>query len=235
MINGKYVNVVIVAAGTGSRMNSKLNKQFIDLDGVPVIARTIKAFNDSKIIDKIVVVISEELKANFINEIELKYDFHKLYKIVVGGKERQESVFNGLNSLEPSDDIVLIHDGARPFISNILIEKIVQNSIEHKALIVAVPVKDTIKVVNNNMKVEKTLNRESLWAVQTPQVFRLNEIIEAHVYASENNIVATDDASLYELLGKEVHIIYGDYNNIKITTIEDLTISKIILDQINLK
>ena len=220
--------VVIVAAGTGSRMNMGINKQFIKLEGKEIIAYTIEKFYNNSNIEDIVVVVKEDESEFFKKEILDKYNF-KNVKIAYGGKERQDSVYNGLKLLDEKCDVVLIHDGARPFVSDKIIDKSIEEAKEHKAIVVGVPVKDTIKVIDNDKNILDTPNRSVLWAVQTPQTFDYNILIDAYKDAFKNKFYGTDDAMLVERIGYKVKMLEGSYNNIKITTQEDLNIGSQIL------
>ena len=220
--------VVIVAAGTGSRMNIGINKQFIKLEGKEIIAYTIEKFYNNSNIEDIVVVVKEDESEFFKKEILDKYNF-KNVKIAYGGKERQDSVYNGLKLLDEKCDVVLIHDGARPFVSDKIIDKSIEEAKEHKAIVVGVPVKDTIKVIDNDKNIVDTPNRSVLWAVQTPQTFYYNILIDAYKDAFKNKFYGTDDAMLVERIGYKVKMLEGSYNNIKITTQEDLNIGSQIL------
>ena len=220
--------VVIVAAGTGSRMNMGINKQFIKLEGKEIIAYTIEKFYNNSNIEDIVVVVKEDESEFFKKEILDKYNF-KNVKIAYGGKERQDSVYNGLKLLDEKCDVVLIHDGARPFVSDKIIDKSIEEAKEHKAIVVGVPVKDTIKVIDNDKNIVDTPNRSVLWAVQTPQTFNYNILIDAYKDAFKNKFYGTDDAMLVERIGYKVKMLEGSYNNIKITTQEDLNIGSQIL------
>ena len=220
--------VVIVAAGTGSRMNMGINKQFIKLEGKEIIAYTIEKFYNNSNIEDIVVVVKEDESEFFKKEILDKYNF-KNVKIAYGGKERQHSVYNGLKLLDEKCDVVLIHDGARPFVSDKIIDKSIEEAKEHKAIVVGVPVKDTIKVIDNDKNIVDTPNRSVLWAVQTPQTFDYKILIDAYKDAFKNKFYGTDDAMLVERIGYKVKMLEGSYNNIKITTQEDLNIGSQIL------
>ena len=220
--------VVIVAAGTGSRMNMGINKQFIKLEGKEIIAYTIEKFYNNSNIEDIVVDVKEDESEFFKKEILDKYNF-KNVKIAYGGKERQDSVYNGLKLLDEKCDVVLIHDGARPFVSDKIIDKSIEEAKEHKAIVVGVPVKDTIKVIDNDKNIVDTPNRSVLWAVQTPQTFDYNILIDAYKDAFKNKFYGTDDAMLVERIGYKVKMLEGSYNNIKITTQEDLNIGSQIL------
>ena len=220
--------VVIVAAGTGSRMNMGINKQFIKLEGKEIIAYTIEKFYNNSNIEDIVVVVKEDESEFFKKEILDKYNF-KNVKIAYGGKERQDSVYNGLKLLDEKCDVVLIHDGARPFVSDKIIDKSIEEAKEHKAIVVGVPVKDTLKFIDNDKNIVDTPNRSVLWAVQTPQTFDYNILIDAYKEAFKNKFYGTDDAMLVERIGYKVKMLEGSYNNIKITTQEDLNIGSQIL------
>lgn len=220
--------VVIVAAGTGSRMNMGINKQFIKLEGKEIIYYTIEKFYRNENIEDIVVVVKEEEAEFFRKEILDKYNFKNI-KIAYGGKERQDSVYNGLKSLDKNCNIVLIHDGARPFVSDKIINKSIEEARENKAIVVGVPVKDTIKVIDNDNNIVDTPNRSLLWAVQTPQTFEYNLLIKSYEDAFKENFYGTDDAMLVERIGYKVKMVEGSYNNIKITTQEDLNLGNQIL------
>lgn len=223
------VAAVIVAGGSGKRMGMKIKKQFIELEGKAILAHTIEAFNKCKVIDEIIVVVGKEDIAKVKTEIVSRYGYDKVIQIIEGGTERQESVYNGLMAVAKEVQYVMIHDGARPFISQEILEKALIMTKEKHATVVAVPVKDTIKVVNEALEVEATPNRSTLWSVQTPQSFKKELLIKAYDYAKEKSLIVTDDSMLVEAYGKKVHVVEGDYNNIKITTSEDLVLGQAIL------
>lgn len=220
--------VVIVAAGTGSRMNMGINKQFIKLEGKEIIAYTIEKFYNNSNIEDIVVVVKEDESDFFKKEILDKYNFKNI-KIAYGGKERQDSVYNGLKLLDKKCHVVLIHDGARPFVSDKIIDNCIKEAKNHKAVVVGVPVKDTIKVIDKDKYIVDTPNRSVLWSVQTPQIFDYNILIDAYKDAFKNGFYGTDDAMLVERIGYKVKMVEGSYNNIKITTQEDLNLGSQIL------
>ena len=213
--------VVIVAAGSGSRMKRDINKQFIKLDGKEIIAYTIEKFYKSEDIDDIVIVIKENEEKYFIENIINKYGFDNI-KLAYCGKERQDSVYNGIKKLNRNCEIVLIHDGARPFVNEDIIKNSIEEAKENNAVVVGVPVKDTIKVVDSDGNIVDTPNRSLLWSVQTPQSFKYEIITKAYEYAYSNDYYGTDDAMLVEHIGYNVKMIEGSYDNIKITTEEDL-------------
>ena len=223
--------VMIVAAGSGKRMNAGMNKQFIEINGKEIVAHTIERFNNSSLIDEIVLCIKEE-EEDFVREnIIEKYGFKDIV-ISYGGKERQDTINNGLEKVSPNCDILLIHDGARPFVTDEIIENAVNETKKLKATVVGVMVKDTIKVVDGNEIVD-TPNRANLWAAQTPQSFDFNLIKDAYELAYRDGFYGTDDAMIAEHAGHKVYMIQGSYDNIKITSPEDLAISEVISRGIN--
>lgn len=213
--------VIIVAAGSGSRMKANINKQFIKLDDKEIITYTIEKFYNNENINDIVIVVKEGEAEFFKKEILDKYSFNNI-KIAYGGKERQDSVYNGIKALDKNCKYVLVHDGARPFVNEEIINRLLEEVKKFKSVVVGVPVKDTIKVVNSNNDIVDTPNRSTLWSVQTPQAFDCNVIKRAYEDAFENDFYGTDDAMLVERIGYTVKIIYGSYNNIKVTTPEDI-------------
>ena len=220
------ISAIILAGGKGKRMNSSISKQFIEIKGKPIIYYTIKKFNDNKKIDNIVIVLSEDeieyFKENILNKYELKVD-----KIVIGGAERQDSVYNGLKSLENSEtDIVLIHDGARPFISDRIIDDGIKYATIHGACAPGVMPKDTIKIKGESNFSVDTPNRDRLVAIQTPQVFKFKEILECHKKVKIEKVVVTDDTMVVERYGNNVYLYNGEYTNIKVTTPEDLILGE---------
>ena len=220
------ISAIILAGGKGKRMNSSISKQFIEIKGKPIIYYTIKKFNDNKKIDNIVVVLSQEEIEYFKENILKKYDL-KVDKIVIGGAERQDSVYNGLKSLENTEtDIVLIHDGARPFISDRIIEDGIKYASIYGACAPGVMPKDTIKIKEKNNFSIDTPNRETLVAIQTPQIFRFREILECHKKVKMDKVVVTDDTMVVERYGTKVYLYDGEYTNIKVTTPEDLILGE---------
>jgi 2-C-methyl-D-erythritol 4-phosphate cytidylyltransferase len=204
-------------------------KQFHSLGGKPILAHTLDKFETCPLIRSILLVVGQEDMDYCLKEIIEKYKFQKVSQIVPGGKRRQESVKNGIDALPKDADVVAIHDGVRPFVTNAMIEDTIHSAARVGAVVLAMPVKDTIKVSNPDGTVLKTLDRESLWQIQTPQTFRVNVIKEAYYRAAEDGFVGTDDASLVERLGVKVHILPGSYTNIKITTPEDLFLANLFL------
>lgn len=220
--------VIIVAAGKGKRMGTKCAKQFLDLNGKPVLAHTLDKFEINQNIDNIIIVVGEEQKEYCERNILKKYMYKKVSAVVEGGKERQDSVYNGLKSIPKDTSIVLVHDAVRPFIEQKQIDNVIITATEKKACALAVPVKDTIKYVNEDNVIEQTPDRNRLWAVQTPQGFTYDILIKAYEHAIKYNYIGTDDAALVEVI-HDVHIVEGSYKNIKITTKEDLDYGKVLL------
>ena len=218
--------VVIPAAGQGKRMKMGKNKQFIEIQSKPVIIHTLEVFEHDPWCEGIVIVVNDKEHEEFHKLIE-QYNISKVASVVTGGLERQNSVYNGLKVINDTE-IVLIHDGARPFIKRSMIHKLVNGAQKSGAAIVAVPVKDTIKRVSA-LEVTETVERSSLWAVQTPQAFRISVVLNAHELAEDTGFHGTDDASLVEHLGETVTVIEGDYQNIKLTTPDDLLFAEAIM------
>ena len=220
------ISAIILAGGKGKRMGAPVSKQFIEIKGKPIIYYTIKKFSENKKIDNIVVVLSKDEVGYFKENILEKYNL-KVDNIVIGGTERQDSVYNGLKSLEATNtDIVLIHDGARPFISDRIIDDGIKFAQVYGACAPGVMPKDTIKIKNESNFSVSTPERGSLVAIQTPQVFKFNEILECHEKIKINNIVVTDDTMVAEKFGYSVYLYDGEYTNIKVTTPEDLILGE---------
>ncbi len=215
----------------GKRMGASINKQYLLLDGKPILAHTLELFQQADFIDEIFIVVpTEEIEYCRIHLVE-KYGIDKVRQIVAGGTERQFSVLNGLRALDcAADDIVLIHDGVRPFAPLAALKRSIDMALEYDGALVAVPVKDTVKIVKDAF-VAATPPREALWLAQTPQTFRYKVIRAAHELAEAEGFIGTDDTSLLERIGKKIHVVIGDYRNIKITTPEDLILAEAFLQK----
>lgn len=224
------VSAVIVAGGKGERMGYDIPKQYIDINGREILSITLDVFESCESIDEIILVVPENYIDFCIKNIVEKYCFKKVKKIVKGGCSRQESVYNGLLNCNPHCEVVVIHDGVRPFINKNIIEKSIEGAKKYEACAVGVYVKDTIKTIDDEKFIVSTLKRDELIAIQTPQTFKYDLILKSHEYARKNNINATDDCALVERKGYKVKIIEGSYFNIKITTVEDIVIAKAIYD-----
>jgi len=220
---------IIVAAGRGTRIGGALSKQYLALDGVPILRRTIEAFVRSGLFNEIFVVVAADDMAYCRRHILDGLPTEPQLRLVAGGRERQESVSNGLEAVGgQEDDAVLIHDGVRPFITPDALRNCLASVHQHGAGILAVPARDTLKVVGEDRRIAETLARKNIWQAQTPQGFRLGLIREAHRRAREEGFCGTDDAQLVERLGHGVAIIPGSRFNIKITTPEDLPLAEAI-------
>lgn len=223
---------IVLAGGSGSRMKSSVKKQYLLIEGMPVLCYSLSAFQSSNCIDEIILVCGkgeiEQCRKDFVE----KYGYTKVSHIVEGGKERYHSVYEGLKAIEDCD-YVLIHDGARPFIDESMIKRIMQELPNCRASVVGVPVKDTIKMSNADGYVEQTLPRELLWSIQTPQSFEYNLIRNAYDQLAQEepaDLKITDDAMVAEYFAHiPVKLIEGSYENIKITTPEDLLLAEMIL------
>ncbi len=229
MYKNNYVSAIIAAAGMSNRMGSRINKQFIAIDGKPILAHTLDKFQKCKYIDEIILVSKEEEIEYCQKEIIKKYKFNKVRKIVKGGRERQDSIYNGLLALDERTNIVISHDGARPFVKIENIVDSIEGVINHKACVIGIPVKDTIKVVDSEDDVFTTPNRATLWAAQTPQAFYRDIIMSSYLKAIEDDYRGTDDSSIVERTGQRVKMIMGSYENIKITTPEDLLLGESLI------
>ena len=222
------IYAIILAAGKGKRMGTHTNKQFLCINERPLLYYTVKAFSDNSLISKIIIVCSEDEIEYCEKEIVSKYGFEKVLSIVKGGVERQHSVYNGLLAAEGAD-IVLIHDGARPFASNTIIEDGIKYAKLYGASTCGVTPKDTIKIRDSEGFSLDTPDRNTLFSVQTPQCFKYNIIMESHSKIQMENINVTDDTMVVERYGHKVWLYQGSYENIKITTPEDLIIAERIL------
>lgn len=226
----KKVGVIIAAAGSGTRMKSELNKVLLPLAGIPILVRSIMKFTQYDWVEEIVVVVKAEDETT-IAQLMTEWNITKLKRLVVGGEQRQDSVYAGLQALDSQLDAVMIHDAARPLIRNEDLERIYQALDEHDAVGIAVPVKDTIKQVDDNLIITQTPDRNTLWAIQTPQAFSYNLIMQAYGATLHNGWQVTDDCALVEKLGHRVKLVSGSYTNIKITTPEDMLTAKAFLQE----
>ncbi|SCW73408.1 2-C-methyl-D-erythritol 4-phosphate cytidylyltransferase [Paenibacillus tianmuensis] len=215
------LGVVVVAAGRGSRMRTQESKQYLLLDGKPILVHTLELFDRLEAVSDVVLVTGADDVERCRGYIET-YGLRKVKRVIPGGKERQDSVYQGLLALDGAVRWVMVHDGVRPFADREHIVACLDKAIETEAAVLAVPVKDTIKIVDGEGLIQATPDRRSLWAIQTPQAFRFSLLREAHERAREEGFVGTDDAMLVERLGVRVAVVEADYYNIKITTPEDL-------------
>jgi 2-C-methyl-D-erythritol 4-phosphate cytidylyltransferase len=230
----KKIYALIPAAGMGKRMGAGQNKQYLLLDGKPILAHTLKVFQDAPFIAGIYLITPEPEIAFCQSDVVERYGFSKVRAIVAGGAERQHSVLNGLTAMQQEgvgpEDLVLIHDGVRPFVSSDLLQRAASAAGEFGGAVVAVPVKDTVKVARDGI-ITATPPREELWLAQTPQAFRYGLIRSAHDAAQSEGFLGTDDASLVERQGWPLRVVMGDYQNIKITTPEDMLLAQAFLQR----
>lgn len=224
---------IILAAGQGKRMQCDIQKQYLPLNGKPMIYYSLKAFQESCIHEMVLVVGAGEVEY-VQNEIVNRWGFYKVKSVVEGGKERYHSVYEGLKMI-PECDYVLIHDGARPLITDAIIETALSGAIEFKACAVGVPAKDTIKVADKNGFADKTPDRKLLWQIQTPQAFfypLIRNAYELLFQNKENQNGITDDAMVVETMSRhKVKLVTGSYLNLKVTTPEDIAIAQVLLNQ----
>ena len=222
------VSAIIVAAGKGIRMKDTIRKQYLDLAGLPILAHSVMAFDSCDLIDNIFLAVPKEdieyCLTNILSSLELKSKVN----LIIGGPRRQDSVYNGLKSIDKYCDTVVVHDGVRPFIAPEKIDETIEMCNEYDGVVIATPAVDTMKEVNNSLIV-KTLNRASIWQVQTPQTFHREVLERAFEKANKNNFIGTDEASLVEHLGARIVVLKGDRRNIKVTCREDLKIASCLL------
>ena len=219
---------VIVAAGKGTRMGPNVDKLFLEVAGHPVVAHTWQRFNDAACIGEIVLVIRDGMQSAFA-ELAQQCGFRKAHRFVIGGRERQASVWNGLEALSPTAEIVAIQDGARPCTSAALIEATIVTASETGAAVAAIPVTDTIKESNDGRFAERTMDRAKLWAVQTPQTFRVEVIRRALTEVRRRKMVVTDDTAACELIGQPVRLVTSVAPNPKVTVPADLPYIELLL------
>ena len=224
-----HVNVVIVAAGKGTRLQSELPKPFLSVAGRPILVHTLRRFEPIEVVRRIVVVVAAEREALCRELLHTHGPWPQPIAVVHGGAERQDSVQKGLAALETQCEIVVIHDAARPFISVEAIQRSIDAAAETGSAVVATPVRDTIKRADAQHTIRETVSRHDLWLAQTPQTFQVGVIREAHQWAQQRGIVGTDDATLVEQMGRPVRIVPGDALNFKITTPDDLALAQAVL------
>ena len=217
---------IIPAGGAGRRLRSSVAKQYLLLDGVPVLARTLTIFQQAKIIDEIILVVPEDDLISARKQLVDKYNLTKVIAIVAGGNERQDSVRNGLYAIAGICNVVVIHDGVRPLLTGEMISKVVAAAKNSGASSIGVKVKDTVKQTADSDLVAATLPRNNLWLTQTPQAFAFDVLQKAFAAAASDKFYGTDDASLVERIGVKVKMIAGSYENIKITTPDDLIVAE---------
>ncbi len=229
---------IITAAGRGTRFKSNISKQFLNIYGKPILAHTLSIFEKIPGIDSIFVTVPKDYLKSCREDIIEKYTFKKVKKLVVGGRNRQESIYNALKAIPAANtDIVLIHDGVRPLVTSLEVRKTIEKLVKDnkkdpqvKGVIVAAPAKETIKKIKKNT-IDSTIPRGKVWHAQTPQTFFYREIMEAYSKAFEDGFIGTDDSSLMERMGWKVNILRGRHENIKITTPTDLFLAELIMNK----
>lgn len=224
------MSAIIPAAGRGERMGNSVSKQFIKVKGIPILAYTIRIFEELKEINEIFLIIPPLEMELYLKEIIEKYNFKKVLKLIPGGSRRQDSVYNGLKEIREDTDIVVIHDAVRPFTDKDIIKESIDSAYMFGGAAAGVEVKDTVKMGSEDGFIYKTLDRSRLIFIQTPQAFKREILTKAYSMAYIDNIKGTDDASFVERLGYKIKIIKGSYKNIKITTPDDLIIAENFLE-----
>jgi 2-C-methyl-D-erythritol 4-phosphate cytidylyltransferase len=224
-----HTMAIVPAAGSGNRMGRDVSKQYLSLGGMPLLVHTLKVFEGCPLVDNVLVVVPPSDIEVVHNTILAPWKLKKVAGVIPGGKERQDSVRAGIEALDADTGIVIIHDAVRPFVTIELISQCIRAAGQEGAVTVGVPVKDTVKEVAPDGRVMRTCDRSLMWLTQTPQAFRRDIIESAHRAAVRDGFRGTDDTSLVERLGIAVRMIRGDYNNIKITTPEDLLFAEALL------
>jgi 2-C-methyl-D-erythritol 4-phosphate cytidylyltransferase len=224
------VVAIIPAAGEGRRMGGGVEKQFLQLQGIPILAHTLGVFDKSPEIDDVVLVVAPQQRQALKERVLGPYPCRKLFGVVDGGSERQESVASGLEAVPADCELVVVHDGVRPLVSVDLLGAVLKAANEHGAALAAIPAGDTVKRAKERVVLE-TLKREAIWLAQTPQAFQASILRSAYEKAFRDKIMVTDDAALVESLGVSVHLVPGSPENIKVTTPTDLVIAEALLAQ----
>ena len=220
---------IIPAGGSGRRMGGTEAKQYLLLQGIPLLVHTLRVFQEAAVIGRIILAVPAADVDRIRREILDPFRLTKVRHVVAGGRQRQDSVHNGIAALADDCELVVIHDAARPFVTPDLIARAVEGAAQYGAVAAGIPARDTIKYCDAAGRVVRTLPRERIWIVQTPQAFRRETIVAAHRQACRDNFTGTDDAALVERLGVAVRMIVGAFENIKITTPEDLVWAEHIL------
>jgi 2-C-methyl-D-erythritol 4-phosphate cytidylyltransferase/2-C-methyl-D-erythritol 2,4-cyclodiphosphate synthase len=222
---------IIPAGGSGKRLGADVAKQYLSLSSLPVLVHTLHVFQKSGITDDVILVVPQDDLVFVREQIVEKYGLTKVSTVVKGGSQRQDSVRNGLEAIVNPCDVVIVHDGVRPFVTEEMIDRVVKVAIEEGAASIGVLAKDTIKETTGENIVAATLPRQNLWQTQTPQAFRYDLLCRAYAAAEKDHYYGTDDASLAERMGMKVRMIAGSYENIKITTPEDLVIAEALMKE----
>lgn len=229
MATANTANAIIVAAGKGIRMGGPIRKQYLEIEGLPVLSHTLRVFDSAADIQHIYLVVPADEFAYCRDQVMAPISLTTPLTLVPGGSIRQESVWNGLMAVGQSIDVVVIHDGVRPFITARDLSACIETAHAKGACILGIPATDTLKAVSDDGLIQKTVDRHQIWLAQTPQAFRYELIRAAHERARDAGTAATDDAMMLELSGKPVTIIHGSRRNIKITTQEDLLLARALI------
>ena len=222
------IQAIVPAAGAGKRLKAAASKPLVLIKGTPLLIYSLKAFEQCSLIHSVIVVAPKKNIKEFQKVIK-DFKIKKVACCVAGGKRRCDSVLNGLRRLDKDTDFVVIHDGARPFLTVELLKRCITAAQRHKAVVAAVPMKPTVKRVTKSFVIKETLNRDELWEIQTPQVFAKEIIVKAYKHLGAS--APTDDAQLVENMGVETRVVEGSYQNIKITTKEDLGFAEFTLSK----
>ncbi|MGQ4807766.1 2-C-methyl-D-erythritol 4-phosphate cytidylyltransferase [Candidatus Entotheonellaceae bacterium PAL068K] len=226
------VAALIPAAGSGQRMGGNVPKPFLRLGGREILARTLDVFETCRVVSEVWIVVAPEHCIRCQQAVVERYGFHKVRGVVAGAVTRQASVWQGLQHIDNEIELVVVHDGVRPFVPTALVHETVHQAARHGAAIAAVPLKDTLRRVSETGEAQETVPREGLWRIQTPQTFRRHLLYEAFLHAWQRGIVATDEAGLLEVLGHQVRIVPGVETNVKITTPDDLPVCEGLLHRL---
>jgi 2-C-methyl-D-erythritol 4-phosphate cytidylyltransferase len=226
------VVAIIVAGGFGKRMTTSTAKQYLLLGGIPILSHTLLKFEEASSVKDVILVVPPGDEGYVQSSIVEKFNISKVRHVREGGSKRQDSVRNGLAMVDSWDGMVLIHDGARPFIAPDLIDLSVERAKKSGALVLGIPASDTVKSVEERNRIKKTLPRDSIWLAQTPQVFRTDIIRKAYEKAYDEGFYGTDDAEIVERMGITVEMMLGSSANIKITTPEDLVLGEFLMEKI---
>lgn len=225
----KRVAALVPAAGRGARMGSTVPKQFMLLGGLPLLVHSLRVLQASPVVSEIILAVPDSDRQSCQSDIVARYKLTKVSQVVAGGAQRQDSVRHALQAAGDDLDVALVHDAVRPFLTEEMIERVVARARELGGAIVAIPMRDTVKVASEDMIIQRTVDRERLWLAQTPQAFRAGLLREAHEKAYAEGVHATDDALLLERYGHTVAIVEGRGDNIKVTRQEDLPIAEAIV------
>jgi len=229
MKNKPYCVAMVVAAGKGTRMGTSVYKQFLKLNDKEVIAHTLEKFQSCDGVDEIIIVTGKDTIPFMEKEVVEKYHFNKVIQVIAGGAQRQDSVYNGLCAVNHAADIIVVHDGVRPFVTKEDIQRTIEEALVSGACALGVRAKDTIKICAKDNIIVETPDRSTAWYIQTPQTFQVDILKSAFEQAKKDGFLGSDEAVLVERMAIPVRVVEGSYNNIKITTKEDLYIGEVFL------